>query len=722
VTAIEAAARPHPHQAPATASRIRPEVPTLVLVAAAAVLLVNVVVMFLGAWVVGPSWDEPVHADRLATWFQTEWYVPSWQMTGGSPTEGTPGLYVYGPVAALLAHGVAVLLGAEGLGQSLQTADAYAARHLAIALMAVVGVAAVAGIVRLLVGSWRWALVAAAALSCIPTFTGHGMFNIKDVPVATGYTLVTLGAVALSRPTAPRSSRLRLLGTLSVAGGVVLTVGTRPGMWVPVLATLIALPLITWAVRRGGSSEALRASLRAQCAGAATGAVSAYVVLLLVYPRLFGTPAFLLDAVKASADYPWQGFIRTNGIDMAMPPPRSYLFLWFGAQTPLVLLALAVVGAFAAAVLAVRALRRRPGSDPALATGVALVLVQALLMPAYAIVTGSVLYDGTRQVLFVLPALAALSAVGAWWLLSPSVRTLARPVRVVGWTVLVAGLVVPTATSVPLYPYTYSWFNAAAAARPIDGRWMTDYWRTSAPELLAALPAAGRISCIPWTKGLGTSTWACDTQLAPNLGLRGTAPVETAPLGPGEYYLLSFNRGDYAPPPGCAPVLTVARPLLAQSLTMSALSRCQMPLAPYPVPGGITTGGGAGDDYLMAGWYPAGPLGVWSGDPDATMAFRLPEYLRDRPLTVSVAVGPYVAPGSTQTVSFVVNGTTLKQNTYAEGAQSGTVVLDVPADLAWSADGRMSVAFSVPKLQWTSGPTPRPLGVAVGRVTVKGAS
>ena len=76
------------------------------------------------------------------------------------------------------------------------TVDAYAA-HLVVALCGLLGVFAVAAIGRRLLGSWSWGLVMAASLMAILMWPGLSMFDIKDVPAATGYTLVTWGLVEL---------------------------------------------------------------------------------------------------------------------------------------------------------------------------------------------------------------------------------------------------------------------------------------------------------------------------------------------------------------------------------------------------------------------------------------------------------------------------------------------------------------------------------------------
>ncbi len=178
----------------AVVRRVDPRVPTALLVVAGVVLAVNVVVLFLGAWSIGVTTDEPIHVDRLQHWFDLGWYVPETQMDGVEPDQGLSGIYVYGPVAALVAHLVSVLGGTESWGSVSAAPEAYATRHLAVALFSILGLAAVAATTRLLLRSWRWALIAAAVLSAIPTWTGHGMFNIKDTPVAAGYTGRDAGA------------------------------------------------------------------------------------------------------------------------------------------------------------------------------------------------------------------------------------------------------------------------------------------------------------------------------------------------------------------------------------------------------------------------------------------------------------------------------------------------------------------------------------------------
>lgn len=681
----------------AATRRVDPRVPTALLVVAAAVLAVNVVVLILGALSIGVTTDEPIHVDRLQQWFDLGWYVPDSQMDGLEPDTGLSGVYVYGPVAALAAHVVSVVGGTETWGTLSGDPDAYATRHIAIALFSLLGVAAVAATVRLLLRSWRWALLSAAVLTAIPTWLGHGMFNIKDTPVAAGYTVVTLGLVALARPSAPASRRLRTLGSAAIALGAAVLVGTRPGTWVAVLVSVAFLLGLTWAVdllgpQRGSAGR----SLLARAVSAAAGLAVGWVVLLVLYPKVFGVPSRLLAAFADSADYPWKDTIRTAGMTMSMPPPQWYLPLWFGAQTPLVILVLALVGALSPIVLLLPRLRRAGSDrDVALGTGQALVSAQAIMLPLGAILTSAVLYDGTRQVLFVLPAFA-VSATVATWLVVRRLTGLGRPgLRTVLMWALGISLVVPTVTGARLFPYGYSWFNGVASTVGVDGAWMTDYWSASNREAIPLLPAGDEESCHEWTPGTRLLSCAGFAEQAVYWPTRGSG-VDAEPLAPGEYVQLSFNRGSVNPAPGCTQVDVVDRPLFARRITMSFVMRCAVPLQPYPAAG--IDAGSAGDDYLLWGWQQEpDPDVAWADRAHADLGFTLPEAVLAHDVVLTLDAAPVLRAGvAATTLEVLVNGATVGRFSYADDALR-TLSVRVPASvLASVGDGRVVVRLAVP--------------------------
>ena len=440
---------------------------------------------------------------------------------------------------------------------------------------------------------------------------------------------------------------------------------------------------------------------------------------------MFGVPGRLLAAFADSADYPWKDTILTAGITMSMPPPPWYLPLWFGGQTPIVVLVLAIAGILSPIALLVPRLRREGAdADVALGTGQALVSAQALLLPLGAVVTSAVLYDGTRQVLFVLPAFA-VSATVATWLVARRLAARGRPgLRMALVWALGVSLVVPTVTGARLFPYSYSWFNGIAAAFPVDGAWMTDYWSASNREAIPLLPAGDEESCHEWTPG--TRLLPCESfaEQAVFWPTRGTG-VQGEPLGPGEYVQLSFNRGSVEPPAGCRQVDAVDRRLFARGITMSLVMRCASPCSRIRSRGstrgrtGTTTSCGDGSQR---------PAGCCVGDTACTptSASRCPPRRR-RGRRPGAGRRSGARPGHVATtLEVLVNGTPVGRFSFADDTMRTLEVRVPPAVLGSVGDGRVVVRLAVPPGSAASADDATTGAGArtfrVGRVTVERAS
>ena len=188
--------------------------------------------------------------------------------------------YVYGPVTMLVLHAWSVLW--VYVDDVATTSHAYHVRHLGVVVIGLVGVAAVAATGRVVLRSWRWGLVAAAVLAAVPMWTGHAMFNVKDVPVATGHTLCTLALLLFVRDVPPRWP-LRVGRAGFLVAGLVLTLGTRPGMWSG-LTVLLAVAVVGVS---GSPSRRAAVVTLAELLGACAVAAAA---LVASYPNLFGHP------------------------------------------------------------------------------------------------------------------------------------------------------------------------------------------------------------------------------------------------------------------------------------------------------------------------------------------------------------------------------------------------------------------------------------------------
>jgi hypothetical protein len=118
------------------------------------------------------------------------------------------------------------------------------------------------------------------------------------------------------------------------------------------------------------------------------------------------------------------------------------------------------------------------------------IMLQGIVLPAVIVLTGAVLYDGIRQLLFLVPGLIAVSAV-ALALLERRVRNLRARLSVV---LSVSAVVIVAASlwaSLRWAPYAYAYINPIAG-RNEDGRsWELDYWGVSGREGVRRLKQLG---------------------------------------------------------------------------------------------------------------------------------------------------------------------------------------------------------------------------------------
>jgi hypothetical protein len=440
---------------------------TLVAVAGLAAL-VGCVMSVAGAVTTGISTDEPKHLVRMAKYLDSGMFVVADEIRA-TPTGRVPDkAFVYGPVTALLGHEVNRIAGNDDATRVSRTAAAYEVRHLVVAGIGIAGLAAAAALGWMLLGGWGWGVIVAGVLAAIPMWTGHAMFNPKDTPVATGHTLATLGLVLVLEGRRRARTIELVAGGLALVSGIVLMVGTRPGMWVALAVSLVVF-LVAWVRTPGSPWPSLTVTVASLAASA--------LALVAIYPAVFSHPvAALWRSATSSADFahPW----GTVG--------RWYQVSHLATEWPLILLGFLVVGLAGSVAWAVPLLRSRDRRAGALL----LISAQAVAMPILVAVRGSHLYGGLRQLLFAVPAQAVLAAFGLALLIRISHGRWSR----IGWpAVAAAGLLLPMAAQMALYPYQYAYLNVAG--RLVGAPLASDYWHTSFREQLAHVSPSVKLIC-----------------------------------------------------------------------------------------------------------------------------------------------------------------------------------------------------------------------------------
>jgi hypothetical protein len=584
-------------------------------------LVAGLAMIFVGGWRIGVTWDEPIHVQRLNTYLETGWYLGDGQLDDGEPGPAMTQQYVYAPATMLILHGLGVATGVEEPEAASASADAYAVRHLGIGLISLLGILAIAGTARLLFRRWHWALVAAGVLAVFPMWAGHSMFNIKDVPVATGFSLATLGLSLIAREAEGSDWRIRVAGPAALAGGTLLAMGTRPGMWVGIFASVTVL-VASLLLRpgQGPFASRLRGDLW-RYRDVAVSIVVAGVGLWLIDPRVFDSP---LTAMWKAA-FSSASFLDAHA-RWTFVPSRVFL------QVPVLMLGFVGFGAVIAATSLLRT-RLRPG---VFESRLLLVLVQMLALPMIAIVREASLYGDLRQLLFAAPATALVATLGMARLSELARASSDRNGPPMVAAVTCVALVAPLVDQATLFPYNYAYYNplAAVARVPTDG----EYYRGSGRELVPRLPSDGRIVCSPQADREGLAMrmahldgWAeCRTALFSPISAYTDRQrhADLGRLGADEFWAITFNSEGKIPK-NCELVSGVDRRAGWRRLGLATLSRCSRP---FPVLSTsevkITDRLNRGLDFPDLGWIIPATDGTSVGvrsvaEGPSTMTFRL---------------------------------------------------------------------------------------------------
>jgi hypothetical protein len=530
--------------------------PAFLVAIAGLVGIVGIGMTLVGSQTTGVSTDEPGHVRRLNNYLESGLYVRVFEVHETPPGQIPIGAYVYGPVTSLFQHDVQRLLNTEPGYAAKTRGYHYAIRHAIIAGFALLGLLAAAGTAWLILGDWRWGVVAGGILSATPLWTGHAMFNMKDTPVAAGHTLITVALVLLALAK-PSSKHLWILaGAATLAAGTIMMLGTRPGAWPSLMGSVIVFAAILVLARR----SLTRAHIVRVSAAVGAALVVSYLALRAIYPRVFGD---LIQALYVSAF----GSAHYEGLGSQIPSDRSYLFQHSLIDLPLGLLALMLTGTIAAAYMWLVQRRRSVHLDC-----IALVGSQAFALTTAAVVFNSALYHGLRQMLFAIPALAVLATIGLAALLT--ITPAGRLRLAVGIAGCVA-LILPTAVQVALFPYQYSYINVAA--EQLGARADDDYFGTSFREYAYQEPQDIKVTC-PFLR-YGFVVWRADTDCRTRFAHTFSAywRGREAPDHPknGEFYTLL--RGSRAIPPNCEPYRQVERWRNLEKAVMSRMVKCHQP-------------------------------------------------------------------------------------------------------------------------------------------------
>lgn len=596
---------------------------------AMAIVVAGSLMTCVGAVRIGVSADEGFHVIRLRNFLAHGWYLLDDDLAGGRPGAWVSDRWVYAPVTTLLLHGLNIVAGNESAGQVSASASSYAVRHLGVAAIGMVGVVATAATARRVMGSWQWGLVAAGTLLAIPMWSGHAMFNVKDTPVATGYMLVTLGCV-MSWEASRGAHAARWFSAVATVSGLLLAVGTRPGLWPGPVSAIGLVGLVSlW---RPGLTASGRQWWR--CADLIGMVVVALAGLAAIYPNLFLRSIQWIAASSSES--------ASAGGTTAGP---GYIPLMVMCTVPAGLLLLGMAGLFSAALEA----RRSRSGSLSLSVPLLLVLLQTLFIPALLAVKAPPLTGLLRHVLFAGPTAAIMLTIG----IAATLQLLSgRMSKVALGLSLAASMITPVVAQVELFPYSYSYVNEIVDASGID--FAPDYWRTSYRELLPVVPADEFVVCSPAVTADGIALRRMepggqslldlgeDCRTAPSSVIAPYVNAAKPLIGVSGSFISLQQVAPDEVPENCTEIGRVERRRHIAVQVVSIASRCTLVLPDYDGPISLD-GIGTGAKYLLGGWTGNGGAPWIEAVGPAHLGFRLPSSTPARELQVEGA-----ADGSVQ--------------------------------------------------------------------------
>ena len=344
----------------------------------------------------------------------------------------------------------------------------YDTRHLCNALVGVIGVIAAGKLGRHLGGGWSAGCLAAVFLILTPRYFGHAFNNHKDIPFAVCY-LWSLYCLIRSLGHWP-DLPLGWIWKTGVAIG--LTMGIRVG------GAILIVPLLLFFIVRY-CQVALLGNRRALLELGVSFAIRigsilgiAYISMLLFWPWAQTNPlVHPWKALKIFSQFPAVTSIFFEGqFFEGSEFPWYYAPRWLLITLPEFLW----MGLLAGVVLSFGIRWKNPSN---LALSRSLLIFGAVFPLCYAVVTRTPLYDGLRHLLFVVPPLVVLSAVGTSELIG-RFRGWAK----YGFLLLTGVLLAQTAREmVLLHPNQYLYFNQlfAGGIKEASRHYETDYWENT---------------------------------------------------------------------------------------------------------------------------------------------------------------------------------------------------------------------------------------------------
>jgi hypothetical protein len=396
----------------------------------------------------GISWDEPALRVLGAAALKdvAKRLAPASRPESGYDNAQDHGVAFEAPAVAL-----EVMLGIT------DKKDVFMFRHFLTFLVALVGIYAVQRMAERRFSDWRIGLLAALFLVLTPRLFAESFYNSKDVVFMAIFAMAMNTTIAFVLKPKVKTGLLHALASAVAIDVRIMAVILPPATVAIIVVRLLKGELLTFVT----------------CRALAVYLIAACILALAMWPWLWSDPiGNFVQAFTNFSKYPWDQevlymgrFVRSTDL------PWHYAPVWISITTPLLYLALFLIGAFnTLRQIASRGTRLWKGNEE-LQDCIFLGLFAAPI--ATVILLHSVLYDGWRHLYFIYPAFLLL-AIRGWVALwgNDSVWTIRRSLL----SVVTAISIVHTAVWMwKRHPFQNVYFNIFAGT-DLRFRYDLDYW------------------------------------------------------------------------------------------------------------------------------------------------------------------------------------------------------------------------------------------------------
>ena len=371
-------------------------------------------------------------------------------------------IVVYGGFMDVITIGANKILGFEE-----SDIEFYSVRHFLIALIGLLGIL-FTGLLGRILGGWRTGFAALLIIFLTPRFLGHVAINPRDIPFAAGYTMSIYFMIRFFQ-SLPKVPLKVLIGLIL---GMALTIGTRSGGFLLYgYFGLFGLLHFLWCLQdKRIANDGL--FMRYLKYGLIV-ALASFVLALLFWPFGLSNPIEnVQESLRQFSNFKTVIRVLFGGqfIWSSEIASQTYIFTWLSMALPsLLLLGLLLFVVFI-----------RGGWKRYNKFYLSLVLFGFLFPILYIIIRQSNLYTGMRHLLFIVPMLAVLAALGWDYLYDKLSRTKNNKVKWAAVGAFTLFSIFPLTHIISQFSTCYVYFNELSNGRSgAFGNYESDYWGIS---------------------------------------------------------------------------------------------------------------------------------------------------------------------------------------------------------------------------------------------------